>query len=97
MEELKPCPFCGGKAEMNYSGNVYRVRCQNEECYGHHFSGAVSMYTFGAVRYADADTAARYWNTRAERTCHIDGVRGGGFCESVVYYLSCGHVADMAK
>ena len=28
-EELKPCPFCGGKAEiLNYSENAWLVYCR---------------------------------------------------------------------
>ena len=35
------------------------------------------------------------WNARAERTCRIDGVRGGGNCGTTTYRLSCGHAAVM--
>lgn len=28
MEELKPCPFCGGNAEINQNGrNGYTIEC----------------------------------------------------------------------
>lgn len=37
--ELKPCPFCGGKAEMitrkQCLADAYSVRCTNKHCRGH--------------------------------------------------------------
>lgn len=63
-EELKPCPFCGGEAEIRPvtmpDGNVRQyVSCLNDSC------GAASGL-FGMDCYAvDA------WNRRAERTCRI--------------------------
>ncbi|MDD4566088.1 MAG: Lar family restriction alleviation protein [Eubacteriales bacterium] len=34
MNELKPCPFCGGEAKlMNYNG--FGVQCKDEICIGH--------------------------------------------------------------
>ena len=56
--ELKPCPFCGGKAAVVESSPVYlayRVRCKR--C-----GAETGMYT-------TAIKAVRCWNTRAERTC----------------------------
>ncbi len=38
MAELKPCPFCGGKAELvtsqafEWCDRYYYVRCASEEC-----------------------------------------------------------------
>lgn len=67
-EELKPCPFCGGEAEIRPvtmpDGNVRQyVSCLNDSC------GAASGL-FGMDCYAvDA------WNRRAERTCHDVGSR----------------------
>ena len=36
-DELKPCPFCGGKAELitNQDGNIAQVRCS--VCHAHNF------------------------------------------------------------
>mgnify|MGYP002868994162 CR=1 FL=1 len=59
MQELKPCPFCGGKAEVEsasqkYSG--YRIRCGNLDCH-------VPCGTF----WHDSEAgAAEVWNRRAE-------------------------------
>lgn len=63
--ELKPCPFCGGAAELDRSTDirkakkteVFRVECS--ECY------VRDNYWHSSSR-----AAARAWNTRAERTCH---------------------------
>ena len=39
--ELKPCPFCGGKAELitrkQCLADAYSVRCKNKHCRGHVF------------------------------------------------------------
>lgn len=34
MTELKPCPFCGGKVEINYNpySKVYFIACGNCDC-----------------------------------------------------------------
>lgn len=32
--ELKPCPFCGGKAELDRIGNpLFSIRCKNIQCF----------------------------------------------------------------
>ena len=53
MAELKPCPFCGGKARQ-YDGKTdfHGVTCQKCSC-----------KVFG---YASAGAATRAWNRRAE-------------------------------
>ena len=58
MNELLPCPFCGGEAhtiEPARYGKSWGVRC---EC------GA-----FLGFELTEAE-AVEAWNTRAERTCH---------------------------
>ena len=66
---LKPCPFCGGSAEVvrrylcvyGYNGIVYRVRCK--ECH------AKSPYKRNPILHGNHDTiAAAYeaWNLRAK-------------------------------
>lgn len=65
MSELKPCPFCGGEAELlrsvpNKEGRVWwRVVCKSEECFA-------SYSNFWHMLPDEATTA---WNTRAVRTC----------------------------
>ncbi len=56
--ELKPCPFCGGKAEMQItercpSGFDYTPRCLNTSCCGRL-----------QKKYAVIDTAVYMWNRR---------------------------------
>jgi Lar family restriction alleviation protein len=60
MIELKPCPFCGGEASKRlfYKGK-YRVHCN--VCDAHS----------GDVCDTEAE-AAESWNTRAEKTCHVE-------------------------
>ena len=36
-ESLKPCPFCGGEAELQYGAcdyNVWQVICKSQQCNG---------------------------------------------------------------
>lgn len=62
MDELKPCPFCGGEAEIltaesMHGGNLYGVMC---DC----CAGRADVYDTEAE-------AIEAWNTRAERTCRM--------------------------
>ncbi len=59
MGELKPCPFCGGKAERktltHFCGQtMHYVQCSNEKC--------PIMPTTPAYKSKGADV--RVWNTR---------------------------------
>lgn len=63
MEELKPCPFCGGEAQVvakPYEPK-FCVGCGDDACLG--FSGLGWLYE-------TEEQAAAAWNRRAERTCH---------------------------
>ena len=57
-DELKPCPFCGGKPERVYksSGQTTHIEC----------TGCKAQFPKSTMsnRYDEA------WNTRTERTCH---------------------------
>ena len=58
MDELKPCPFCGGEAEMlgmKVPPPLPWLRCKS--------CGAETSV------YATEAEAIAAWNTRAERTC----------------------------
>lgn len=72
MNELKPCPFCGGEAVMEtfaVAGEPtprYRVRCQTEGCF------AVTDWDNYSIRDAE-----ERWNRRAEPKCGAD-MRGDG-------------------
>lgn len=74
--ELKPCPFCGGKAEARISPNsrseegesFYEVRCK--KC-GVHVTG--KSFNFWTVEYnaekpQDLLSAVNRWNKRASET-----------------------------
>lgn len=57
--ELKPCPFCGGKSEMQItkhcpSGFDYTPRCLNTSCCGRL-----------QKKYTVRETAVYMWNRRA--------------------------------
>lgn len=72
MSELKPCPFCGGEAEMltaesMHGGNLYGVMCNCCACRTDVFDN-------------EAEAIAA-WNTQAERTCH--NISEDGFLCSV--------------
>ena len=60
IEELKPCPFCGGDAEITKWHEGYFVECKKQRCGG----------TIGA--YKAKQKAIEAWNTRAERTCRFE-------------------------
>lgn len=58
MTELKPCPFCGGKAVLCENTDYAYVYCK--EC------GSQTDESHGT-----AGAAVAAWNTRAERTCKM--------------------------
>lgn len=85
MDNLKPCPFCGGEASKRlfYKGK-YRIHCNVCEAHS------------GDVCDTEAE-AANTWNTRAERTCKVimEQHNDYGYQTQVDDYsfsLSCGHV-----
>ena len=57
-EELKPCPFCGGEADLReVTGGFFVVYCTNiKGC-------ALNPTTLG---YETQEEAAEAWNRRAE-------------------------------
>jgi hypothetical protein len=56
MDELKPCPFCGGEAKVIDAGIEVWVECTNEKC--------------KCIRYFKGTRKEAYkaWNTRATPT-----------------------------
>lgn len=60
--ELKPCPFCGGKAEINSffvdakRTKLHRVICPNIDCW------------IEGRAYLSPEAAVTWWNTRHELT-----------------------------
>ena len=57
--ELKPCPFCGGDAELSHKRNLntWIVECSNQDC--------PASYMIGADFETEAE-AIEAWNRRAE-------------------------------
>lgn len=66
-EQLKPCPFCGGKvkSEIKTLGDqygLYRIlffKCQNKDC------GAIISFNNGET-YSDYMKAIEAWNRRTD-------------------------------
>lgn len=64
MNELLPCPFCGGEARQS-SETFERTILQWVYC--------ASCGSAGGYRHTEAEAIAA-WNTRADRTCFADEV-----------------------
>ena len=83
MQELKPCPFCGGEANPYNYVKKYLIECDYCKEYGH-----------GAYVVARTEAEAiEAWNTRAERTCHVIGEEYDDLLEYSSVEFSCGHYA----
>ena len=67
-DNLKPCPFCGGEAKTRLDDRWW-VHCGNCTCeIG--FEGMDENGYYG--RFDTEADAIVAWNTRAERTCHVN-------------------------
>jgi hypothetical protein len=62
--ELKPCPFCGGKAYIGRTKKTlslqYAVGCGNSRCIANRLSNPFVLH------YLSRNEAAEAWNRRAE-------------------------------
>ena len=67
--ELKPCPFCGQQPEVEEWRRGAVIAHRNCPVGVDSFSDDPNGDGFG-VYFSDLESAARAWNTRAERTCH---------------------------
>lgn len=90
-ETLKPCPFCGGEADVHYfahDDSECTVMCSNPNC-----RASVSAKSCGSMTTA-CNRARKLWNRRAERTCRVESsheVEGDGCYAHFEYELTCGH------
>lgn len=96
MTDLKPCPFCGGEAEvyeMQYGENgkysVFGVFCKDDsraDLIG------LSRYQHGHFidNFPTEAEAVAAWNARAERMCEIEHVKGGAMYD-VWRCSACGY------
>ena len=86
MIELKPCPFCEGKA------SIREAMDEDYEPYFFAECGACGVETDGYYSYpgrpSGAELAAEAWNRRAQRTCSM---RAGGFCSKCGYSICYDH------
>lgn len=57
--KLKPCPFCGGKADICEHNDFLFVKCQVCDC---------RIPTINAnIKYCALERAADLWNRRADK------------------------------
>lgn len=66
--KLLPCPFCGGEASFRGMGGLYWVGC--DSCKGNN-SDTTQCCAGCAWVFDTPEKAAKAWNTRHERTCHV--------------------------
>ena len=74
MSDLKPCPFCGGAAELHYDysseiGDWYVIDCLNNGCMISERGEWGGQKVSTGWRKSESE-ATEAWNTRSERTCH---------------------------
>ena len=65
MADLKPCPFCGGKAELYLRRATWSVKCK--ECFvvgsSVEVGDPINSFPFDMI-LVGADEAVRLWNRR---------------------------------
>ena len=97
--ELRPCPFCGGEAQVTYSydetgGRLYVFGVSCKRCnllLGHVGNGRIDGFS-------DPKSAVESWNRRAERTCRDLGGEGGTVFEGYDFGCSeCGYACDLPQ
>ena len=66
MSELLPCPFCGGRQTYRkHDGGVWLTTTN-------HKRGCIMRDALAFVAFDTEAEAIAAWNSRAERTCHIN-------------------------
>ena len=54
---IKPCPFCGGRADMRYSFDKALIECTNTKC-------KIQPSTWLRVKTDSVNKLVKIWNTR---------------------------------
>lgn len=67
MSELKKCEHCGGAVTLEVIDG--RACIDDPTCERRHWEADVPC------RYQGADGLVEWWNTRAERTCHMNRIQ----------------------
>lgn len=57
VREIKPCPFCGGIADIRYSINTLVIECTNRKC-------KIQPSTWLHVNSDSAEKLIKIWNKR---------------------------------
>lgn len=57
VQEIKPCPFCGGQADIRYSMNRALIECTNRKC-------KIQPSTWLHVETDSVAKLVKIWNTR---------------------------------
>lgn len=74
--ELKPCPFCGGEAELRHIHVEFKNAPTFDQWFVDHECEV--MKKRGVIFSNEgAEKVIEAWNTRAERTCHDVGHERG--------------------
>lgn len=84
MSELKPCPFCGGKAELYYDRNLWSVECSD-------------CRTQSGVNVTE-EKVINAWNTRREAETKAQAVfLGADFTSDYLKEVGAQAVEEAAK
>lgn len=91
-EALKPCPFCGSKAEPYPDGDMegFGIMCTGEHAL---FGGKRSACPIASFAYASHEEAVAAWNTRA--TPSPDKQAAGGEGREDFEVMANRHIADL--
>lgn len=89
MSELKPCPFCGGKAKSfergTYETIFHGVTCQKND-------GCIAQLS--TAMFANPEQAAKAWNTR---TPDLTMLESPEMVELTARAICAGEYADWGK
>ena len=97
-EDLKRCPFCGGKAEIIGGEGEFNVRCSNYK----DVNGDHCPLVMGGIYYDTKEKAINAWNRRAViideelKRCPFCG----GEAEVIkdrekIFYVKCSDIMDV--